>query len=81
MAITVYGSIEEYNEANKEEIAAGRLRPMTTVIHARAIDTDNPEDVAAARKEHQALSDQWRTAHGLFVHGAKYWEEYWEDDD
>lgn len=72
-------SQEEYNEAHKEEIEAGLLRPMNTVIHARAVDTDDPDDVAAAHKEREAVIDEWREQHGLPRHSPEFWREYWED--
>ena len=81
MAIKVYGSKEEYNEAHREEIENGTMKPMETVIHARAVDTDDPEKVAAAHKEREAVIDEWRVQHGLPIHSAEFWLEYWEDED
>jgi hypothetical protein len=81
MAIKVYGSQEERNEAHRDEIDAGLLREMNTIIHARAVDTDDPDKVAAAHKEHEAVIDEWRVKQGLPIHSAEFWKEYWEDED
>ena len=74
-------SQEEYNKIHAAEIEAGTLKPMNTVVHARAVDTDDPEKVAAARKEHEAVIDAWREKHGYKPHSAEYWTEYWEDKE
>ena len=81
MAIKVYGSQEEYNEAHKEEIENGKMKPMTTVVHARAYDSDDPDEVVAAHKTHEEIIDEWRFQHGLPKHSAEFWKEYWEDND